>query len=294
VSPGAAIDAASAWRLRDEEQFLVRSLADATGEHEAGDLSDDDFRLLTARDGARLEEVRRQLAGPAAAEAPEPAQGTLPAPAPPQRRRRQLLRFRRRWWVAVTGVALIVAGVALLLVERQSPRLPGQTPTGGVTLNAEQQVAAQLSQAATLLARHDTGAALRLYDTVLTEDPRQPEALAQWGWLEWGVGERRHDAKLVGAGTAFVEAALQADPHFTAAHLYLGTIDEAAGDDTAAVVQYRQFLAADPTAVWIRDSALLIEQAYRATGQPVPPQVLADAPAGSATTPTPPRSSPAG
>ncbi|MHB1585201.1 MAG: tetratricopeptide repeat protein, partial [Acidimicrobiales bacterium] len=203
------------------------------------------------------------------------------------------LRFRRRWWVAATGVALVAAGVALLLVERQSPRLPGQTPTGGVTLNAEQQVAAQLSQAAALVARHDTGAALSLYDTVLTEDPRQPEALAQWGWLEWGVGERRHDTKLVGAGTAFVEAALWADPHFTAAHLYLGTIDEAAGDDAAAVVQYRQFLAADPTAVWIRDSALLIEQAYRATGQPVPPQVLADAPAGSAAH-TPPGSSPTG
>jgi len=292
VSPGAAIDAASAWRLRDEEQFLVRSLADAAREHEVGDLSDDDFALLTARDGARLEEVRRQLARPVAAEAPPPAAGDTPPAA--GRRRPRLLRFRRRWWIAVAGVALVVAGVALLVVERQSARLPGQTPTGGVTLNAEQQVAAQLSQAATLVARHDIEGALRLYDTVLTEDPRQPEALAQWGWLEWGVGERRHDAKLVGAGTAFVEAALRADPHFTAAHLYLGTIDEAAGDDTAAVVQYRQFLAADPTALWIRDSALLIEQAYRATGQPVPPQVLADAPAGSATTPTPPRSSPAG
>lgn len=291
MSPGTAIDAASAWRLRDEEQFLVRSLADAAREHEVGDLSDDDFRLLTARDGARLEEVRRQLALPVA-ETPPP--GAVDTPPPAGRRRPRLLRFRRRWWVAVAGVALVVAGVALLLVERQSARLPGQTPTGGVTLNAEQQVAAQLSQAATLVARHDIDGALRLYDTVLTEDPRQPEALAQWGWLEWGVGERRHDAKLVGAGTAFVEAALRADPRFTAAHLYLGTIEEAAGDDTAAVVQYRQFLAEDPTALWIRDSALLIEQAYRATGQPVPPQVLADAPAGSAAAPTRPGSSPSG
>ncbi len=270
-------EAATVWRLRDEEQFLVRSLEDAAREREAGDLSDQDFRLLAARDRSRLAEVRRLLAErttepvpPSSAEAGDRL-GRRDAPA--------ALR-RRRWWLAALGVTLVVAGVVLLVWDLVSPRLPGQTPTGGVSLNAAQMVERQLAQAAVLIEQHKVQSALRLYDTVLTEDPRQPEALAQWGWLEWGTGERARDAKLVGAGSAFVEEALRVDPRFTAAHLYLGTIEEAAGDDAAAVVQYGQFLAGRPATALVRDSAPLIEKAYRAVGRPVPAMV---APSGRST-----------
>ena len=45
------------WYLTDERDFLRRSLDDADREHDAGDLSDEDHALLTARDAARLVEV---------------------------------------------------------------------------------------------------------------------------------------------------------------------------------------------------------------------------------------------
>ncbi len=50
------------WYLADEQDFLHRSLEDARREHEAGDLSDEDYELLAARDSARLAEVDSELA----------------------------------------------------------------------------------------------------------------------------------------------------------------------------------------------------------------------------------------
>lgn len=275
------------WRLLDEEQFLRRSLEDAEREHQAGDLSDEDFRLLAERDRTRLAEVRRLLDRrdqPAGDPGPPvlPAEAERASPAVPAASRRH-----RRWWLAALGTALVVAGMVLLVLDLETPRLPGQTPTGGVSLNAEQRVQRQLAQAATLVEEHRVSAALGIYGTVLAEDPRQPEALAQWGWLEWGIGARTHDARLVRAGTAFVAEALRADPQFTAAHLYMGTIDEAAGDDASAVAQYGRFLAGHPPATWVHDSALLIEKAYRAQGQAVPAVVVADAPPARSTPTTP-------
>ncbi len=49
------------WRLDDERDFLRRSLEDAAAEHAAGDLSDDDYRVLRARDEGRLAEVEGAL-----------------------------------------------------------------------------------------------------------------------------------------------------------------------------------------------------------------------------------------
>ena len=53
---------ADRWRLNDERQFLVRSLEDADLEHAAGDLSDDDYAVLSRRDRARLADVEESLA----------------------------------------------------------------------------------------------------------------------------------------------------------------------------------------------------------------------------------------
>ena len=57
------------WFLTDQREFLLRSLDDAAREHEAGDLSDEDYAVLEARDRARLAEVEAELA----ALGPEPA-----------------------------------------------------------------------------------------------------------------------------------------------------------------------------------------------------------------------------
>ncbi len=59
------------WYLTDEQDFLRRSLDDARREHEAGDLSDEDYDVLVTRDTARLAEVEAELAalGPGASRA---------------------------------------------------------------------------------------------------------------------------------------------------------------------------------------------------------------------------------
>ena len=49
------------WYLNDQRDFLLRSIADAHSEHDAGDLSDADFSLLVARDRRRLADVELAL-----------------------------------------------------------------------------------------------------------------------------------------------------------------------------------------------------------------------------------------
>ena len=54
------------WYLNDEREFLLRSIDDAERERDAGDLSDADYDVLTARDRARLAEVEAKLDRPGA------------------------------------------------------------------------------------------------------------------------------------------------------------------------------------------------------------------------------------
>lgn len=283
-----AVDGTDRWRLLDEEDFLVRSLEDAAAEHGAGDLSDEDYRLLVERDRRRLAAVRQALTATAGAGAggagDAPANGAAhagKAASAPRRRAGPAAGSkgtgrRRRWWLAAIGVAAVVAGIVLLVFDVTSPRLPGQTPTGGMTLSTDQKVTQQLSQAATLVNDRNLEGALKVYRAILAEDPRQPEALTEWGWLTWQVGERAHNRAVMEASVRSLQTAVRIDPGFFGARLYLGTVDEEAGKDSAALVQYAAFLADRPSAAWVREAAPFLEQAYRAEGRPIPQKVIAD------------------
>ncbi len=253
------------WRLDDEEEFLHRSLADAEAEHAAGDLADRDYTVLVRRDRARLAEVQRSLddlAGPA----PSAPVRTRPRTAAAPR--------RRRAWLAVVGGLAVAAAAVLLAVDLTSPRLPGQSVTGSVTVTGAQLVARQLGQAAGLARSGDDNGALSLYRTVLSEEPANPQALAAAGWLEWQSGAAARDQQLASAGRALVARSLAVDPSFAIAHLYSGTIDLLGQrEPSAAVVQYRAFLAAHPRSATVAAAAQDIRLAFTETGQPVPAAV---------------------
>ncbi len=118
------------------------------------------------------------------------------------------------------------------------------------------------------------GQALTLYKTVLTEDPRQPQALAATGWIDWQAGYARGDGPLEDAGRTLVQRSIAVEHDDYAAHRFMGTIDlEQAHDPAAAVAQYRLFLAEHPPESEISSAASLIVQAYGALHEPVPAEV---------------------
>jgi tetratricopeptide (TPR) repeat protein len=289
---GAAVK--DAWRLRDERDFLVRSIDDAAREHAAGDLADADYALLRRRDEARLAEVKAALAavdakdaesfqgerapgdlagaGPVGAEEDVvPADGAWPAAAPAEASGRT----GRRRWLALVGVACLVAGVVVLLVGRTSARLPGQVSSGSTELNAEQKVQQQLAQAATLVEQGNSSEALSLYGQVLSEDPKDPVALAWWGWLDWqaAVSSDRATATVAAEGASAVDEAVRLDPRLYQAQYFVGAVDWEDHKVDAAVTHLSSFLAAHPSKAWRTKAAPVIRAAYAAANRPVPSDV---------------------
>jgi tetratricopeptide (TPR) repeat protein len=260
-------DRAERWYLTDERDFLRRSLQDADREREAGDLSDEDHALLTARDAARLVEVEAALAtlGPEAP--PPPPPGAASDTEPPGRRAFPL--WRRIGIVA--ACLLIVSGVAVLVVHSTQSRQPGQFSSGSITLSQAQEITQQLSQALTLNNQGNEQGALELYDKVLEEDPSNPAALAYAGYIQWNVGSSAHVATLTRIGRAEVQKAVQVSPSYDQGHLFLGLILENQDhNDAAAVTQFNDFLADSPPAAELSQVAPLVDGAYQAAGQPVP------------------------
>jgi cytochrome c-type biogenesis protein CcmH len=285
--------------LEERRRFLHLSLADADAEYLAGDLSDKDYLALRHRDMLRLAalDVRRAEVNGAGAvraagdvivaddpvgagestpsgrqsgatEDPAPADPTGGAVASPSSRD-----LRSRWYlggaVAAFGAALVVS-VSLFATDR----LPGQTPTGSVSLSQDQQVAQSLAQAAVLEDQGQAGQAAQLYQSVLDGHPGNEVALAQLGWLEYQTGRSGGGASLIGDAMAKLNRAVRLDPGDFAARLYLGTVLwQRDGNASAAVEQYGRFLADGPPAALVNQAAPLVRQAYQAAGLPEPPSV---------------------
>jgi len=261
------------WRLEDQRDFLVRSLADLRAERDAGDMQARDYEALAGRDEQRLAEVEAELTR-LEERRPEAPVVEPDGASPPQRITR-----RRRGWLAVVAVVALSAGTTLLVIHLASPRLPGQPLTGSTAQNLAQRVQTQLAQA-TVLVDLGTSAslaeALSLYKTVLAEDPNQPQALAETGYLEWEAGHAGGNLALENHGRALVERSLKVQRNDFGAHLFLGTIDLEQGHDAAAaVVQYRAFLAEHPPSAQVTQAAPLIRKAFSEAGQSLPSTVPA-------------------
>jgi tetratricopeptide (TPR) repeat protein len=251
------------WYLADEREFLRRSLDDAEREHEAGDLSDEDHAVLVARDAARLAEVEAELA----ALGPEPAAAASPVDPSPERRP---LPLWRRVGIVVACL-LIATGAGILVVHFVQSRQPGQSSSGSVSLSQAQLIEQQLQQALALNNKGNTKGALELYNKVLSEDPSNPVALADAGYLQWNVGSAAHVAALVRIGRAEIETAVKDSPTYSQGHLFYGLVLENQDHNhAAAVAQFNDFLADGPPAGELAQAAPLVAGAYQGAGVPLP------------------------
>jgi tetratricopeptide (TPR) repeat protein len=275
--------------LQEERAFLLRSLADLDAEYEAGDIDDDDYRSLTNDYTARTAAVLRALegldrpqsasrrprpAGPAspgrAPSAPAVAPATDPAPGPPRSRRRQT--------VAVLVVVLgFGAAAAWLVAQSSGTRLPGQTVSGNSQLTPTPPAATggvdqRLVDAANDVNNGQVADALKLYDAVLKDDPNQPVALADGGWLEAQAGLSANRSDLVDTGLVKIEKAEKIDPSFADAHFFRGfLLLRAKNDAPGAVTELRLYLSTvDPAAPQVASVQQLLDEAIKTAGPNVP------------------------
>lgn len=262
--------------LADEHDLLRRSLEDAAREHRAGDLSDEDYRVLRARDERRLREVERALAssdGDGGAEDGGPGgHGGRPDDGGAAERAR-----RRRFanLAGVVGAALVVLGAVVLVVRLTAPRQPGQIASGTVQLSQAQRITEELTQADRALDAGNVKGAVTLYSAVLDQDPDDPPALSQMGWLTYEKGVQAKVPGDVTAGTALVARAVTVDPSFGPARLYDGVILLGGGDPAGAVAQFTRFLHDQPSAQNLCNGAPFIRRAFAQAHQAVPAGVPA-------------------
>ncbi|HXA32435.1 MAG TPA: cytochrome c-type biogenesis protein [Acidimicrobiales bacterium] len=298
--------------LADRRQFLERSLADAEAEHDAGDLSDEDYRALLRRDRSRLEAIEARQAQMVDLERADPALEVLapaavsatvmagsstavvgtagagssaedapadPSPVPSPASATGPRRSRRQRFLLGGSVVTLSAAIVLVVVLVAVPRLPGQTVTGNVTLSQQQKTAQTLAEAAVDEDAGNFSQASQLYNQILSQNPNQAQATAQLGWLDYQVGTTGNSTTLKDQGRKLVERAVKLDPQDFAGHLYLGTILLLQDNDaTGAVAQYQAFLGArnpvpDPSV--IKQAAPYIRRAYTQAGVVLPSQVPA-------------------
>jgi hypothetical protein len=264
---------AERWYLSDEVEFLRRSLDDAAREHEAGDLSDEDYSVLAARDAARLATVEAELAllGP---EPPDHPDTDTSAPSETTAATEHTAYPAWRTVGIAASCLLIAAGVVILVMHFVQGRQPGQASSGSITVSEAQQMEQQLGQAQSLAAGGGTvnqQRALALYNDVLARDPSNPAALAGAGWIMWNLGTTSHVPGFVEDGRAEVTRAVKVSPTYYQAHLYLGLIlANQDHDNNAAVVQFAEFLADDPPPNELPVVAPEVDPSYLAIGKPVP------------------------
>lgn len=217
--------------LVEEREFLLRSIRDLDEQFAAGELDAEDYRSLRDRYTARAAEVLRLIEGPV----------NVAVTAPPLERAAS----RRPGWVpAAVGLAivLVVGVVAGLLVARSSgERLPGDPASGSIVMSGTDRIA----RAQQLANRGEIVEALKLYDEVLDEDPENPVALAQRGWLVTRAASV--NPQLVDDGLRYIERAIAADPDYPDAHFFRGMVLwRLKGDTAGAAESFQRVLDSRP------------------------------------------------
>ena len=198
----------------ESREFLLRSIRDLDAEFAAGDMSEDDYRRL------RDDYVARAAAAIRGRE--ETAGGARPS--------------RSRWLLPAALAGAVAVGAGLAVARSSDQRMAGDAATGSIELTGGDRI----TRAQQLVADGKAVEALKLYDSVLDEDPENPVALAQRGWL-------LAQAELVDEGLASIDKAIAADPRYPDAHFFRGMVLwRGKGDTTGAAESFRAVLATDP------------------------------------------------
>ena len=147
------------------------------------------------------------------------------------------------------GLSCILTAAIVVLWASISPRQPGSSITGSVSLSRAQQITQLLSDAQADVANGNVVAALSAYRDVLSLDPTNVDALTQSGWLDFSAGSSKKDASLVTLGIKDLRAAIAHAPRNPAPRLYYAIVaDSTPGNGALATSEFKVFLALHPSA----------------------------------------------
>ncbi|HEY5437431.1 MAG TPA: hypothetical protein VIJ99_00860 [Acidimicrobiales bacterium] len=219
-------------QLRDEIALREASLIDAQREVAAGELTSEQFNVISRREGAALIEARRALDLLKNAD-------HVATPQRPRVRRTRLL-----------VVSLVCFAVVLVytLVAATSPRQAGNSDTGNLSLTRSQLIARLLSEAEVDVHAGKVVTALNAYQRVLVLEPKNVTALTQSGWLDFSAGSSAGKSDVVKAGIKDLEKAIAVAPHAAAPRLYFAIVaDSTPGNQHVAKSEFEIFLRSKPS-----------------------------------------------
>lgn len=218
--------------LLDEIALREASIADARRELAAGEMTEEHFAALEAREREAIARCEARLR-----ESPHEAPESV---APEPRRHRRGLLYAALVCFGLAVVGALVASLAL--------RQPGDSVTGGVSLPTAQKVSAYLAEGEIDQATNDDTAALAAYASALSLEPTNVEALTQSGWLEFTAGSAAGDVAAVRLGEQRIEKAVDVAPTDPAPRLYYAiVVASTPGERSLAVREFRLFLTLKPT-----------------------------------------------
>ena len=146
----------------------------------------------------------------------------------------------------------IAAGIAEIVLMGGAARLPGN-----ITPAADP----RLAKARTLVGQQKILEAVKLYDQVLKDDPKQPEALTYRGWLVRLAG-------LPDDGLKYIDRAVAADPTYPDARVFRGIIElRDKNRPAAAVTDFCAFMANHPDPQMASLVQQPLDEALKATGR---------------------------
>jgi len=213
--------------LEEQRTFLVRSLDDIERELAAGDLDALDADTLRADYTRRLDDVERAI---------ETGRATMAAARPPRRRGRTA--------VLVGLVAVVALGAGIAVANTAGSRRPGESSTGSIRESS----ADRLRRAESLLQDGKVVDALKIYDAILEDDPKNVDALVGRGLALVRTTMATDQPEFAVDGQRYLEQALAIDPDNPVTHFYLAVALRVQGKDDESRAAVDAALALDPPA----------------------------------------------
>jgi tetratricopeptide (TPR) repeat protein len=229
--------------LRDERDFLLRSLDDLEEEFAAGNIDDDTYRTLHDDYTARAARVIQSLDDGVSRDAPE-------APEPSR-----MLRF-----LTVGGIIVFCVVAAFLLAHAVGERRTGQTITGNAQAaaagptdpcKAPKTYDEHVACARLKMGSNDYFTAIQEYTAAARLDPKQAEPYAYRGWLSaltaTSVPDQQSRNLLLNRALSDMNQALAVNSQFTDTYVFKGlTLFQIENKPKEAVPVLQQFLTLAP------------------------------------------------
>jgi tetratricopeptide (TPR) repeat protein len=220
--------------LEDELEMQLASLKDLDAELAAGDLDQSDYETLKDDYTVRVADTMRRI-----------DQQTDLVATQPKRRINPL---------TVAAVLLFAVGAGWLLARSTGERGVGDTATGNIDTSRQ-----LIFQCQELAAEGQIVESMQCLDEVLARDPENSEALTYRGWYlvltSGSTGDQDQSVELLGAGMAYLDQAVEADPDFADARAFRTVIFDRLGQTDLVCEEASTLLALNPPQFFIDQTA---------------------------------------